>query len=166
MIFEDKNSVIRLLLILLVFAVSTAPAHAEAELKLPRFVSLKAGEVNVRSGPGLRYQIKWVMKRGGLPLEVIAEFEQWRKIRDIEGSEGWLHSSMLSGKRTVMLNGEEQVLKRSEEPDAAPVARMQKGAYAELLECTKDRCRVKAQDIKGWVDRALLWGIYPEEWQE
>lgn len=156
---------LRALLVAVLFAASV-PVHAAETPTLPRFVSLKAGEVNLRSGPGLRYQIKWVIKRGGLPMEVIAEFEQWRKVRDIAGDEGWLHSSMLSSKRTVLLIGEEQVLRRSEEPDATLVARMEKGAYAELLECNKERCRLRSKDIKGWVDRSALWGIYPEEWQE
>ena len=154
------------IIILLVFVISGVSAYAEVPQALPRFVSLKGGEVNVRTGPGLRYQIKWVMQRGGLPVEVIAEFEQWRKIRDIAGDEGWLHSSMLSGKRTVMVTGAEQLVRRGEELDSSPVARMEKGAYAELLECTKERCRIHSREIKGWVDRAALWGIYPEEWAE
>ena len=138
-------------------------AEAQSELKLPRFVSIKSSEVNVRTGPGLRYQIKWVIKRDELPVEVIAEFEQWRKIRDIDGDEGWTHSAMLSGKRTVLIKGGEQILREKPEANAFPVAKLEKGALAEVLECNATYCKVKANEYRGWLERAQLWGIYPGE---
>jgi SH3-like domain-containing protein len=141
-------------------------AWAKTELGLPRYVSLKSGEVNVRTGPGLRYQIKWVIKREHLPLEVIAEFEQWRKVRDMDGEEGWLHSSMLTGQRRVMIIGEDVTIRTDAAAEAAPVAKIQKGAVADLEECTKAFCHIESGEYEGWVERNAVWGVYPDEWPE
>jgi SH3-like domain-containing protein len=80
---------------------------------LPRFVSLRASEVNLRTGPGIRYPIEWVFKRRDLPVEVVDEFESWRRIRDWEGTLGWVHQSMLRGRRTALVTGEPRVLRRA-----------------------------------------------------
>ncbi len=81
---------------------STANAQTQKStgLPLPRYVSLRAEEVNMRTGPGVRYPVDWVYKRRNLPVEIIAEFGTWRKIRDVEGAQGWIHQSMLSNRRT------------------------------------------------------------------
>ncbi len=100
------------------------PAHAKTELKLPRFVSLKTNEANVRNGPGLQYQIKWVLKRKFIPLEVIAEFEQWRKIRDVDGDQGWVHRAMLSSKRTTLILGETQTIREYPTFSSLPIAKL------------------------------------------
>ena len=68
-------------------------------LPVPRFVSLKSDRVNVRSGPNKDQDVRWVYTRAGMPVEVTAEFENWRRIRDWEGAEGWVYHSLLSGKR-------------------------------------------------------------------
>ena len=150
--------------LLLLFAV---PAFARTDLQLPRYASLKSNDVNVRTGPGLRYQIKWVLVRAGLPVEVIAEFEQWRKIKDIEGGEGWVHSAMLSGQRTTIVTGTDaQTMYESQDRGSEPIAHLEPAAQADLLECTKEFCKIRAGDYKGWVERAHLWGIYPEEWMQ
>lgn len=154
------------IILLLACVIAAWPACARTDLQLPRFVSLKSDEVNVRTGPGLRYQIKWVIRRNGLPLEVIAEYEQWRKVKDIDGDDGWLHSSMLSNERSAMVIAEGEILRKDAAADAEPVAKIEKGAIAELLECTREFCRLHTGDYKGWVNRQSLWGIYPEEWQE
>ena len=75
----------------------------ESGLTLPRFVSLRASEVNMRTGPGTRYPIAWVYKQRNLPVEIVDEFDTWRRIRDWEGSEGWVHQSMLHGRRSIMV---------------------------------------------------------------
>jgi SH3-like domain-containing protein len=138
-------------------------SYARTNLSLPRFVTVKTTEANVRSGPGLRYRIEWVMVRPNMPLEVIAEYEQWRKIKDIQGDEGWIHRSMLSNRKTVIVTGEKQILRKSSHPDSAPVAQIEVGVNAKLLACGKEACRISANNINGWINSSNLWGIYPNE---
>src|SRR5258706_546116 len=78
-----------------------------ASLPLPRFVSLKSEEANVRTGPGTRYPIQWVYHRAGMPVEIVEEYDLWRKIRDVEGTTGWVHKTMLAGNRTALIKGKE-----------------------------------------------------------
>jgi SH3-like domain-containing protein len=136
---------------------------AKLELPLPRYVSVKSGEANVRKGPGLNYKIKWVLVRKGLPVEIIAEFEQWRKIRDIDGDEGWIHRAMINGKRMVTILDYTRTMYKESNPDSYPVALIEAGANAELLECEEKWCRIESEGQRGWVERDGLWGIYPDE---
>ena len=160
---------VRLVLAIL-FAAAASTASAQTDLPIPRFVSLGIGEANLRTGPGQRYPIEWVYVREGLPVEVVAEFDTWRRVRDWEGVEGWVHQRLLSGRRTVILIGESIETLR-EEPDAgsAPVARLEPGVIAELLACPApsegvgDWCYLSADGHRGWMPRAALWGVYTAE---
>lgn len=138
-----------------------APGPADAA-EVPRFASLRAAEVNVRAGPGVQYPIAWVFLRRGLPVEVVAEFEHWRKVRDGDGAEGWVHRSLLSGRRSAVVRGEViGVLYRDADAASVPVARVEPGVVADLLACHGDWCRVEAAGLRGWIARARLWGVYP-----
>ena len=129
---------------------------------VPRFVSLRADKVNVRAGPGVQYPIAWVFLRRGLPVEVVAEFELWRKVRDGDGAEGWVHRSLLSGKRSAVVRGKTiSVLYTDADPSSVPVARAEPGVVADLLTCIESWCRIEAVGIRGWIARAQLWGVYP-----
>jgi SH3-like domain-containing protein len=132
-------------------------------LPLPRFASLRASEVNLRTGPGVRYPIDWVFQRRGLPVEITAEFENWRKIRTPENTEGWVHRQMLSGKRSIIVTGKEQVMRRQPEPSAPAVARLEPGVIAQVSECGDTWCRVEASGFRGWLPRAGTWGTLPDE---
>lgn len=138
-------------------------AGAALELPLPRFVSLKSSEANIRKGPGLNYGVKWVLVKKNLPVEVIAEFEQWRKIRDMDGDEGWVHRAMLDGKRTVTILDYTHTMYKSPGDESYPVALIEAGVNAELLECEDRWCRVEVDNYSGWIDRESLWGLYPDE---
>lgn len=134
-------------------------------LKLPRFVSIKAraAEVNLRTGPGTRYPVDWVLLRPRWPLEVIAEYEAWRQVRARDGTVGWLHHTMLSGERTAIVAASRVELRRDPAADAATVAIAEAGAVADLRECEGAWCRLSADSVSGWVPRAALWGVYPDE---
>ena len=136
-----------------------------AGLPIPRFVSLRTNPINLRTGPGVRYPVDWVYVRRHLPVEVIGEFDTWRRIRDHDGSEGWVHQSMLSGKRTAVVTGGPQVLKRSGEDTAAVVATLEAGVIVNVQRCpaTAPFCRVEVDGVQGWLKRETLWGIYPGE---
>lgn len=148
-------------------AVMEAPAEPPGRataLPLPRFVSLKASKVSVRTGPAMRYPIKWIYKREQMPVEIVQEFDTWRKIRDFEGGEGWVHQSLLSGARTVMIKSDELVPMRKDSADNARViARIEAHVIASVKECIPSSCEVDAEGFDGWVDRKFLWGIYESE---
>ena len=132
-------------------------------LVLPRFVSLRADEVNLRTGPGIRYPIDWVYQRSGLPVEIIDEFETWRRIRDWQGTEGWVHQSMVQGKRSILVTGKERLL-RLEPDDGAPgVARVEAGAIGRLERCLDLWCLIEFQSFDGWLTREEFYGVYPDE---
>ena len=130
---------------------------------LPRYASLRSSKVNLRAGPGIRYPVEWVYMRRGLPLMIVAEFDAWRKVRDWRGTVGWVHRSMLTGKRTVITTASEVVLRRKPSPDAPAVARTRAGVIARVLTCEGHWCRIQAGGIRGWGPRSALWGTLPNE---
>ncbi|MEK7246109.1 MAG: SH3 domain-containing protein [Pseudomonadota bacterium] len=134
-------------------------------LPLPRFASLRAGEVNVRTGPGVQYPVDWVFQRQGLPVEVIAEYRTWRKIRDWQGTQGWVHQSLLAGKRTVIVIGGQRTLHAKPEPDARPVAQLEAGVVASLVICPEGSawCRIEVDGFDGWLRRVDFWGVLKDE---
>jgi SH3-like domain-containing protein len=141
----------------------TPATAADSGRTVPRFVSLRAGEVNVRAGPGTRYPVEWVLTRQALPIEVVAEFENWRRIRARDGTEGWVHLRVLAAKRTVIVEGTVASLRREPQVDAQIVARVEPGVIGRLVACNEGWCRVEAQGVRGWLPRDRLWGVYPGE---
>jgi SH3-like domain-containing protein len=135
----------------------------ETGLPIPRFVTLRAREVNARTGPGVRYPIDWVFQRPNLPVEVVAEFDTWRKIRDHEGAEGWVHQSMLSGRRTVIVTVAVRLLRSEPSESAAPMARLEPGVIGWLESCRGGWCEVEVAGIDGWLRRVDVWGVRADE---
>lgn len=140
-------------------------------LPLPRFVSLKSDKVNVRKGPGTEYPIAFVFKRAGLPVEVLREYESWREVRDADGATGWVTQSLLSGRRTALvepgaakgaLPGEVSI-RATESETAAVVAKVEAGVIANLLSCDGKWCQVSIEAFKGYLPQKTLWGVYQNE---
>ncbi len=153
-------------LALLGLVLTAVPGWAQSGLPVPRFVTLRSGEVNVRTGPGSRYPVEWVFVRPHMPVEVVAEFDTWRKIRDHDGSEGWVHQSLLSGRRGLIVTGEEPRPVRAEpRADAPLVARAEPGVIGRLRHCPAAAawCEVQLGGYRGWMARSDFWGAYPEE---
>ncbi|WP_417206061.1 SH3 domain-containing protein [Antarctobacter sp.] len=136
------------------------------KLPLPRFVSLKASEGNVRRGPSLTHRIDWVYKRRSMPLEITAEHGHWRRVRDRDGAGGWVHYSLLSGSRTVIVEQDMLSLYQRQDPDSPVVARLELGVIARLGDCGPDWCKLTAAGYKGWADKTALWGVKPDEIRE
>ncbi|MYM54267.1 SH3 domain-containing protein [Thalassovita mangrovi] len=132
-------------------------------LPLPRFVSVKAAEANVRRGPGLTHRIDWVFKRRNMPVEITAEYGHWRRIRDRDGAGGWIHYSLLSGVRHVIVDKDMLAMHVRPEADTAITARLELGVIAKLENCTPDWCRLRAGGYRGWVPKDTLWGVKPDE---
>jgi SH3-like domain-containing protein len=155
----------RLLLIFLAsvscFFSSVADA---ADLPVPRFVTIKFNEVNSRTGPENDCPIEWVFVKKGEPVEIIAEYGQWRKIKDIKDEGGWVHSSVISGNRSVILVSKNVTpLISSPNRYDKVIAKLSPGIRCNLHKCKPDWCLVTCQSYKGWVARKFLWGVYPEE---
>ena len=141
----------------------TAARAASAEATVPRFAVLHADKVNLRAGPGDRYPIEWVYLRRDWPVEVIAQFDHWRRVRDWEGTQGWVHEKMITQRREVIVTGGVRALRQTPDVNGALVARAEPGVMARLDECHGEWCRIIAGDITGWVQRSDIWGVYANE---
>jgi len=163
---------------IMVAAFGITLAHAQATnrgasgLPLPRFVSLKASKVNMRVGPGLDYAIAWRYTRAGVPMEIIQEYDNWRKVRDAEGAEGWINQALLSGERTAIAapwmrdrpEAEAYILVYGEKDARSPVlAKLAPGVVVRIQGCDGTWCESSVDGITGWVSQQELWGAYPGE---
>ena len=146
--------------------ISVTCAESSA-LPLPRFVSLRSNLVNIHVGPGNHYPVEWQYVRQNMPVEVIAEFDTWRQIRDWQGTEGWVHKSLLSGKRHVWVLHKIRKLYKDPAEKSKIVAQVEPGVVANVLECQGAWCRIEiksnGQKYKGWMKRHGVWGVYPNE---
>lgn len=167
---------------LALLSLSTASAMAQQApggrlgtgLPVPRYVSLKTDRVNLREGPSKDHRTAWVFQRAGLPVEIIAEYETWRRIRDSEGTEGWVLHSLLSGRRTALVmpwsKGKISTVNLLDRADdkAGTVAQLQPGVITNIKTCDGTWCRViivleRARDVDGYIRQDKLWGVYPNE---
>lgn len=150
-------------LVVLLFA--AVPASADDKPGVPRFASLRVGEVNLRSGPGTKYPIQFVYHHKGLPVEILSEYDIWLKVRDWQGSEGWVHERMITPARTVIIKTDTRTIYRDPARDSPALAKLEPGVVARLLECRNAWCRIETekQNIKGWLLRSEVWGVYPDE---
>ena len=140
------------------------PLKSSSGLPIPRFVTLATDKVFVRTGPALRYPIKWVLQKEHLPVEILQEFDTWRKIRDMEGDDGWVHQSMLSGNRSVIVKGEVNLAVRKDAVEQSRViAYLEPHVIASVSGCRGAWCEVKAEGYEGFAERKFLWGVYDSE---
>ena len=162
-------------------AASAAQKGSNSGLPVPRFVSIKSGQANVRVGPGRDYRVDWVYTRPGLPVEVVAEFDNWRRIRDAEGTEGWIFGALLSGRRTAIaapwlstpregadtIEGGLLTLRQGPSADARAVASIEPGVVGTITDCNGDWCRFEPHatngDVSGYLRQIELFGAYPGE---
>ncbi len=145
-----------------------AAGHKGTGLPLPRFVSLRANEVNLRTGPGVQYPVDWVYLRRKLPVEIIAEYGTWRKVRDWQGTQGWVHQSMLAGRRTFIVTGATRTIRRKDDVKSPAVATLEAGVIGNHVSCpgVDGWCRVEAAGNEGWLRRVDFWGVLRSEVME
>ncbi len=158
-----KRAAVIFLLLASPLAAQDASILNPSGLPIPRFVSLKYDEVNVRVGPGKRYPIRWVYHRLRLPVQVIEEFAHWRKIKDYDGSVGWVQKAMLDGARTALIMDKPQNLYAEPEVSSAPIIRASPLVIVNLLNCKPDWCKVAIGERKAWIRKADIWGVTREE---
>lgn len=138
-------------------------------LPLPRFVSLKSAKVNSRIGPGLNYPVDWLYLKPGLPMEIIQEYDNWRRVRDSDGAEGWVNQTLLSGKRTAIAapwqRGKDSKINLLARPEAEArtVAILDPGVIGKIKSCNGDWCEMTFDGVTGWIRQTLVWGAYPGE---
>lgn len=163
MMTTSKHNIIFLVILFITNIISVI--FAGSNNIIPRFVSTKANEVNVRAGPGIKYPLKWVFNQKGEPVEVINESDQWRHIRDIDNEYGWIHSSVLSGKRTVVILSDKiEYLYRSPSHESKVIAHLEPNVRCEFKKkCTATMCKLNCKSYIGWVNRKAIWGIYDYE---
>jgi SH3-like domain-containing protein len=137
---------------------------AENNERFPRFASFKAPQTFMREGPSKENRVKWVYHRKGMPVEVLAKYDVWRRIRDWDGEIGWVHVAMLSPDRTVLIVGPDNAVMREEERYGTPVvAEIEPGAVGQLKSCGRLACEVAFGNVDGWIDRSRLYGVYVDE---
>jgi SH3-like domain-containing protein len=170
---------ILLLLIAMLSAFAALPAQAAegpSGLPLPRFASTRSTPINVRVGPGTKYDVAWVYVKAGTPVEIVQEFDTWRKVRDADGSEGWIHQNLLSGKRAGVVappaGAEQVILHASRAADSGVRAYLGPGYRVDISECDGNWCEVSATyapepghnaNVSGYLPQSELWGVYPDE---
>jgi len=165
-----RKSILRFLIGVTILSCQGTYANAEqrtseSNLHLPRFASLRATRVNLRSGPGVRFPIEWVYLQRGLPVEIIQVYDNWRRVRDWEGTEGWVYHSMLSGRRMARITKDMAKLHNSENPKSQVIAKLEAGVVGSINECPKasNVCEVSFGSVKGWLLRSSFWGAYRGE---
>ena len=136
---------------------------AVTNLPIPRFVTLKGNQGNARRGPGLTHRIDWVFTREGMPLKVTAEYEHWRRVEDVDGAGGWIHYSLLSGVRSVLVTQDMAQAFSDPDPGSDVVYQSELGVVGKLLQCLPDWCRIQVNGEKGWVQKTAIWGVTPDE---
>lgn len=132
-------------------------------LPIPRFVTLKGSQGNARRGPGLTHRIDWVFTRAGMPLKVTAEYEHWRRVEDVDGAGGWIHYTLLSGVRSVLVTQDMAQAFANPDGGADVVYQSELGVIGKLLQCVPDWCRISVEGEKGWLRKTALWGVDPAE---
>ena len=151
--------------VLLASEAAAAGLRGPSGLPLPRFVSVKSAEVNVRLGPGTDYAVKWSFVRRGLPVEIYQEYGNWRRIRDWTGEDGWIFGPLLSGRRTALVepwsNGDAARLRKR--PGGRVVAVLEPDVVVRLRGCDGKWCKVATSSVSGFVRQERLWGVYPGE---
>lgn len=135
----------------------------ETNRPLPRYVSLKASEANVRRGPSLSHRIDWVFQRKGMPLQVVAEYGHWRRVIDREGQGGWVHYTMLTGARTVIVEQESLFLHARANTESRQTAELEADVVARIRKCDGAWCEISAGGYRGWAPKAVLWGVDADE---
>lgn len=135
-------------------------------LPMPRYVSMKANEGNVRRGPSLTHRIDWVFKRRDMPLEITAEHGHWRRVQDRDGAGGWVHYALLSGVRTVLVEQDMLPVYSRADSQSPIAAAFELGVVARLGDCTENWCKISAGGYRGWAKKDHLWGVKPDEVRE
>lgn len=148
-----------------VMAVLALPAGAAAQStkQVPYWVSIAAREVLMRTGPGTNYPATWRYVRRGLPLRVVQVHEDWRKVEDPEGEQGWIKSILLSEERTAIVVGEVAALHGSADGGSRVDWRVAPGVVGHIDHCRNGWCEINVNGKAGYIETRHLWGVAEDE---
>ena len=156
--------IIALILIIIFSQASNADIGKETGLEIPRYVSLKSNDANIRVGPSKNYPIEIKYIKKNYPLKVLEEYEEWRKVEDFKKNIGWIHKSLISGIRTgIVLSNDNKTIKLLNTLDGNVIGEIGKGNIVFLEKCKTDWCLVSSENYKGWIDKKYIWGVKEKE---
>ena len=158
-----KTIVIYFLSSIFVFA-QAKNIGSDTGYKIPRFVTLKSNEVNLRVGSSTNYPIVLKYTTRNLPVEITDEYDVWRKTKDIEGNEGWIHKTLLQGDRFAIINQTYQSsVKLYLKPQGIAIGEIGKFNIVKINSCLLGWCKIEYEKYKGWIKKENLWGVYKDE---
>ena len=161
------GTVVALLLVFAPLAQAQESARGQVTgLPVPRFVSMKSARANVRRGPSTTNRIDWVLRHRGTPLKVMAEYQDWFRVEDVDGEGGWVHTALLSPIRTILVQQDLLELREAPDTGALPLARLEAGVIARLGACVPDWCAASVDGYEGWVLKSGIWGVGENELRE
>ena len=159
-----KNNSLTSFLIIIYLLYSGVVQADNKKLSLPRFVSIKSNEVNARTGPHFKSSIEWIFIKKGEPVEIIEEYEQWRLVRDHKGEGGWIHASVLSAKRFIVVISKDIVpMLASPDNKNKIIVKLAPNVRCQLHKAIKNWCKIQCREYKGWLQKEFLWGVYTDE---
>ncbi len=141
----------------------SADAGGAPAPKILRYVSQRPAKAYLREGPTYAHKVLWVYRHRGYPFAVIGQFDTWRRVRAADGTVGWMMASMLSDKRTVLVTGKGRASITAEAGGGKAVALAEPGAIAALRACTRNACRIRGEDVDGWISKSRIWGVGARE---
>jgi len=152
--------------VLAIASVSSAQQASEGQvtgLPIPRFVSMKSSSANVRRGPSISNRVDWVLRHRGTPLIVLAEYQDWFRVEDVDGEGGWVHTKLLSSRRTVLVQEDLLALRETPSNSARKLARLEAGVVLRLAACQPEWCQGTIEGLTGWLPKSGIWGVLPDE---
>jgi len=161
-----RFKILWIILALVIANVSPAQQVSEGQvtgLSIPRYVSMKSSSANVRRGPSISNRVDWVLRHRGTPLVVLAEYQDWFRVEDVDGEGGWVHTKLLSPRRTVLVQEDLLPLRETPSNSARKLARLEAGVVLRLGVCQPDWCEATIEGMTGWLPKAGIWGVLPAE---
>lgn len=158
--------ILSVIFVLVVASIATAQQTAEGQvtgLAVPRFISMKSGSANVRRGPSISNRVDWVLRHRGTPLIVLAEYQDWFRVEDVDGEGGWVHTKLLSPRRTVLVQEDLVALRETPSSSARKLARLEAGVVLLLGACQPIWCEASIDGLTGWLPKTGIWGVMPDE---
>ncbi len=144
-------------------AAQQAPEGQVTGLSIPRYISMKSGSANVRRGPSTSNRVDWVLRHRGTPLIVLAEYQEWFRIEDVDGEGGWVHTKLLSPRRTVLVQEDLLALRETPTNSGLKLARLEAGVVLLLGACHPNWCEASVDGLTGWLPKSGIWGVLLEE---
>lgn len=136
--------------------------NAATNTELPKFMSIKVSEANLRAGPGTNFPIELIYVKKHLVIEVVDAFDNWYKVLDEEGNTGWLHKSLVSSRRYFVVKNDSAKLYKNPKNNIELLF-LETGLRGKIESCRNDWCKVKIKKYSGWLQKIDIWGVYQNE---